>query len=165
MGSQPINSTRLGPLLQFLPPGSCRPVPAVASFSDGLWAEWGSPTSCFLPKFLMSIVFITTIESKIESFLKGSSGLLLNGMIYLKGHTLWIWGWNENGPHGLLGLNTWIPGGRTDWKGSREVALLDEACHQGQIWSFKWLPPFPGCSLSASCFVDRDLISRSHSLC
>ena len=42
-----------------------------------------------------------------------------------RSHVTWKYGgMNKKSPHGLIYLNAWSPGTRTDWEGLRGVVLL-----------------------------------------
>lgn len=48
-------------------------------------------------------------------------------------------GFNENGPHRLMYLKTWLPVGETVWEGLGGLALLEEVYHKA--WTLKCQKP------------------------
>lgn len=46
-------------------------------------------------------------------------------------------GLNSNGPHRPTCLNALCPVGRTIWEESEGMDLLENMCHQGQVWRFQ----------------------------
>lgn len=61
-------------------------------------------------------------------------------------------GFNQNGPHRLVCLNTWIPAGETVCESLGCVAFLEKMYLQGGLQDFKSFPPSPALLKSFSSF-------------